>query len=123
MTSHKRRSSQESEAIIGSRRSAEPPTSPVEPPARRAGIPRRIADVGRRVAPAWRRSSQRALRPAHAEWQLRSTLREEAGAATAEYAMVALGAVGLAGLLIAILRSDEVRSMLTDLISRALTAA
>ncbi|MFB2581031.1 DUF4244 domain-containing protein [Herbiconiux sp. P15] len=50
-------------------------------------------------------------------------LRDDSGGATAEYAMVALGAVGLAGLLIAILRSDEVRAMLTDLVSRALTAS
>lgn len=50
-------------------------------------------------------------------------LRDDSGAATAEYAMVVLAAVGLGGLLAAILKSGEVRSMLTDLISRALTAA
>lgn len=40
--------------------------------------------------------------------------------ATAEYAMVTLAAVGFAGLLALVLRSDEVRGMLTDLVHRAL---
>ncbi len=44
----------------------------------------------------------------------------DAGMATAEYAMVTLAAVGFAGLLALVLRSDEVRGMLTDLIHRAL---
>jgi hypothetical protein len=52
-----------------------------------------------------------------------AALQDDAGAATAEYAMVVLAAVGLGGLLAVILKSGEVRSMLTDLISRALTAA
>lgn len=45
----------------------------------------------------------------------------DAGMATAEYAMVTLAAVGFAGLLALILRSDEVRGMLTDLVHRALS--
>lgn len=45
------------------------------------------------------------------------------GAATAEYAIATLAAVGFAGLLVVILRSDEVRGMLTDLVHRALTFA
>jgi Flp pilus assembly pilin Flp len=48
-------------------------------------------------------------------------LAGEDGAATAEYAIATLAAVGLAGLLVAILRGDEVKAMLTDLIHRALT--
>lgn len=54
----------------------------------------------------------------------RSALRrltDEAGAATAEYVVATMAAVGFAGLLIVILRSDEVRGMLTDLVSRALS--
>lgn len=47
----------------------------------------------------------------------------EDGAATAEYAIATLAAVGFAGLLVAILRSDAVRAMLTDLVHRALTFA
>ncbi|WP_104193256.1 DUF4244 domain-containing protein [Cryobacterium sp. Y82] len=49
------------------------------------------------------------------------TLADEAGAATAEYVVATMAAVGFAGLLIVILRSDEVRGMLTDLVRRALS--
>jgi hypothetical protein len=45
----------------------------------------------------------------------------DAGMATIEYAVVALAAAGFAGLLALVLRSDEVRGMLTDLVHRALT--
>lgn len=48
-------------------------------------------------------------------------MRDDRGAATAEYAIATLAAVGFAGLLVAILRSDEVRGMLLDLVHRALT--
>lgn len=44
----------------------------------------------------------------------------EAGMATAEYAMVTLAAVGFAGLLALVLRSDEVRGLLGGLVRRAL---
>jgi Flp pilus assembly pilin Flp len=50
-------------------------------------------------------------------------LSPEEGAATAEYAIATMAAVGFAGLLVAILRSDEVRGMLTELVHRALTFA
>jgi hypothetical protein len=50
-------------------------------------------------------------------------LRSEVGSATAEYAIATLAAVGFAGLLVVILRSGEVRGMLTDLIHQALTFA
>lgn len=50
-------------------------------------------------------------------------LRDEEGAATAEYAVATMAAVGFAGLLVVILRGDEVRGILTDLIRRALTIA
>jgi hypothetical protein len=45
----------------------------------------------------------------------------DAGAATAEYAIATLAAVGFAGLLVVILRSDEVRGMLTDVVRSALS--
>ena len=45
------------------------------------------------------------------------------GAATAEYAVATMAAVGFAGLLVVILRSDEVRGILTDLVRNALTFA
>ena len=44
----------------------------------------------------------------------------DAGTTTAEYALVTMAAVGFAGLLALVLRSDEVRGMLTDLVHRAL---
>ncbi|WP_292830958.1 DUF4244 domain-containing protein [Microbacterium sp.] len=48
---------------------------------------------------------------------------DEEGAATAEYAVATMAAVAFAGLLVVIMRSDEVRGILTDLIRRALTVA
>lgn len=45
----------------------------------------------------------------------------DAGMATAEYAMATLAACGFAGLLIAVLRSDEVRGMLLGVVRQALT--
>lgn len=48
-------------------------------------------------------------------------LRDDTGAATAEYAIATMAAVGFAGLLVVIMRSDEVRGILTDLVRRALT--
>jgi len=42
------------------------------------------------------------------------------GAATAEFAVVTMAAVGFAGLLVVILRSDEVREILTELVRNAL---
>lgn len=48
-------------------------------------------------------------------------LHEEHGAATAEYVIATMAAVGFAGLLVVILRSDEVRGILTDMVQRALT--
>lgn len=48
---------------------------------------------------------------------------DEAGAATAEYAVATMAAVAFAGLLVVIMRSDEVRGILTDLVRRALTVA
>ncbi|MEY2848357.1 MAG: hypothetical protein RI885_1022 [Actinomycetota bacterium] len=53
----------------------------------------------------------------------RGWLRDETGAATAEYAIATMAAVGFAGLLVVIMRSDQVRGILTDLVQRALTFA
>lgn len=59
------------------------------------------------------------------EWPLArrvlARLRDDDGAATAEYAITTMAAVAFAGLLVAIMRSDEVRGILTDLVRRALT--
>ena len=48
-------------------------------------------------------------------------LADSTGSATAEYAIVTMAAVAFAGLLVAIMRSDEVRGILMDLIQRALS--
>ncbi|MEV8250445.1 DUF4244 domain-containing protein [Microbacterium sp. NPDC076768] len=48
---------------------------------------------------------------------------DESGAATAEYAITTMAAVAFAGMLVVIMRSDEVRGILTDLVRRALTVA
>ena len=44
----------------------------------------------------------------------------DAGMATAEYAIVTVAACGFAGLLVALLRSDQVRGLLLGIIRRAL---
>jgi hypothetical protein len=53
-------------------------------------------------------------------WSTRLRLRGERGAATAEYAITIMAAVGFAGLLVLILRSGEVQTILTDLVRNAL---
>lgn len=53
----------------------------------------------------------------------RELFTDESGAATAEYAITTMAAVAFAGLLVVIMRSDEVRGILTDLVRRALTVA
>ncbi len=53
--------------------------------------------------------------------RIAARLRSESGAATAEYAVATMAAVGFAGLLVVILRGDEVRGILTELIRRALS--
>ena len=70
--------------------------------------------------------SVRSIPPARSggSCRLRSALRfvaGERGAATAEYAVATMAAVGFAGLLVVILRGDEVRGILTDLVRNALT--
>ena len=54
---------------------------------------------------------------------LQRRFSDETGAATAEYAITIMAAVGFAGLLVVILRSGEVQGILTDLVHRALTVA
>ncbi|WP_346844772.1 DUF4244 domain-containing protein [uncultured Rothia sp.] len=46
----------------------------------------------------------------------------ESGATTAEYGIVMLAAVGFAGLLVVILKSEEVRSLLMGIIQNALSS-
>ena len=79
------------------------------------GVPMLMEDVSTEVPAAGRRRWCRAGR-----LRLRERLREEAGAATAEYLVATMAAVGFAGLLIVILRGDEVRGILTELVRTAL---
>lgn len=51
---------------------------------------------------------------------MRARLAPDRGAATAEYAITIMAAVGFAGLLVVILRSGEVQAMLTGLVQDAL---
>lgn len=51
----------------------------------------------------------------------RRTFGPESGMATAEYAIATLAAVGFAGLLVVILKSDEVRGFLLNIIRTALS--
>ncbi|MBD3942871.1 DUF4244 domain-containing protein [Microbacterium sp. NEAU-LLC] len=66
-----------------------------------------------------RRRAERLFRPRAAD----GALADDTGAATAEYAIATMAAVAFAGLLVVIMRSDEVRGILTDLVRRALTVA
>ncbi|MBC9928251.1 DUF4244 domain-containing protein [Leucobacter sp. cx-169] len=70
-----------------------------------------------RLAPAGLRRDRARLR------QLARPVGDDRGAVTAEYAVVILAAVAFAGLLVAILRSDEVRAMLVQLVQNALGSA
>ncbi|MFO7689750.1 MAG: DUF4244 domain-containing protein [Cryobacterium sp.] len=72
--------------------------------------PRRQPSPERPAAPVRHRAGLR-----------RRLFYDESGAATAEYAVATMAAVGFAGLLIVILRGDEVRGILTDLVRRALS--
>ena len=60
-----------------------------------------------------------AAEPSRARKRRRVT-GSEAGMATAEYAIATLAAVGFAGILVFIMRSDEVRGFLLNLIRTAL---
>lgn len=53
--------------------------------------------------------------------RIRARLRDDTGAATAEYAIATMASVAFAGLLVVIMQSDEVRGMLEDLVRQALT--
>lgn len=74
---------------------------------------------------AGRSPRPRAWLPRPRAWlpRLRAHLRgsADAGMATAEYAIVTVAAVGFAGLLVLILRSDEVRQLLFGMVRGALS--
>ena len=53
--------------------------------------------------------------------KVRRLAAQEDGAATAEYAITIMAAVGFAGLLVVIMKSGEVQAILTDLVRSALS--
>jgi Flp pilus assembly pilin Flp len=55
--------------------------------------------------------------------KMKEIWQDELGASTAEYAIITLAAVGFAGILLAILRSEEVKTMLLDLVRSALSVS
>jgi len=52
--------------------------------------------------------------------KLVARVTDDAGAATAEYAITIMAAVGFAGLLVVIMKSGAVRDMLSELVRNAL---
>lgn len=93
------------------RRGAEAPPAPRSRSARAD----RIAPVEPGGELAFLEPSRRRVSP-----RLRRLLDEERGAVTAEYAIVIMAAVAFAGLLVAIMRSEEIRVMLVGLVENAL---
>lgn len=63
------------------------------------------------------------LRRRHRWWHrwIRRTLNGDDGTTTAEYALITVGAAAFAGILYAIVNSDEVVALLTDLVHHALS--
>ena len=72
-----------------------------------------VASAGPRGRRWWTPLATRRARRDRRAW--------DEGAATAEFAVVTMAAVGFAGLLVVILRSDEVREILTQLVRDALS--
>jgi hypothetical protein len=60
------------------------------------------------------------MHPRHLFARAAARARRDDGAATAEYAITIMAAVGFAGLLVVIMRSGEVQQILTDLVRNAL---
>ncbi|WP_243874645.1 DUF4244 domain-containing protein [Arthrobacter woluwensis] len=81
------------------------------------GVERRRWSVSRECAILW-------LRIVGVLWRFRARLMRlcsgQAGTSTAEYAIATLAAVAFAGLLVVIMRSDEVRGFLLNIIRTAL---
>ncbi len=73
-----------------------------------------------RVIDQFRRVTRRFRAGVGVRWRRLRTV-PQAGMATAEYAIATLAAAGFAGLLLAILRSDQVRGFLVGIIQQALS--
>ncbi|MDI3213139.1 DUF4244 domain-containing protein [Arthrobacter sp. AL12] len=74
----------------------------------------------REIYPGASAASPLRVRTSRTPRWLRRLFGSETGMATAEYAIATLAAVGFAGILVFIMRSDEVRGFLLNLIRSAL---
>lgn len=88
--------------------------APAEGPSDDGVAPARPVRVGPRPAAARVPSATQERAGLRLRW-------DDAGMATAEYAIATVAAAGFAGLLIAILRSDEVRGLLLGIVRGALS--
>jgi hypothetical protein len=75
----------------------------------------RVRGVYRKAAQKMEMLSQEIV----VRWQVAAAM-PEAGATTAEYAVVLVAATGFAGLLVAILKSSAIRTLLTGIVQKAL---
>lgn len=64
-----------------------------------------------------------ASEPGSSTQESRNPLTNDRGAVTAEYAIIIMAGVAFAGLMVAIMRSGEIRQMLIDLVQNALGTA
>lgn len=70
----------------------------------------------------WAARAQRAAVMLDARWRTLAAEPEE-GAATAEYAVVLVAATGFAAILVALLKSDTIKTLLTNIVKKALSVA
>ncbi|WP_346730410.1 DUF4244 domain-containing protein [Leucobacter rhizosphaerae] len=70
-----------------------------------------------RMLPELRQAGHVLLRGARS---VRRVVQDERGAVTAEYAIIIMAAVAFAGVLVAIVRSEQIREMLVTLVENAL---
>ena len=70
----------------------------------------------------WAARAQRAAIMLDARWRTLAAEPEE-GAATAVYAVVLVAATGFAAILVALLKSDTIKTLLTNIVKKALSVA
>ena len=90
--------------------------------AARRTTPRSVRPDGRRAPDRGRRRVPGAVLAWHERGRRARTELREAGMATAEYAIATLAAVGFAGLLVVILKGNEVKGLLLGIIRQALSS-
>ena len=104
--------------LVSDRR-AERPEPGARPAPDGGGIGSRARGAARA---AWPRRPGLGARGGRLAAAARDLAGDERGAVTAEYAIVIMAAVAFAGLLVAIMRSKEIREMLVRLVENALAA-